>query len=882
MKISVKIFLVSLFIAVILLGINLFWYYHKYNSIVKSTEQHLLSVASIQKSRLENYIAQEQLMLNLITSRTQLRISLKEYIHTGDSLHAKKVRKILRDALHSIPHYSRIDILNTAQDTILLSTDARLTSLKPQLTLQHYKAASLYIHIDSVTGAMYQVKESNLILNGELIAHIHIYSTMDRIANIVQDYSGLGKTGETTVAQRDEEGNAWFLAKTRFNTPGKTYQMIPATADSIAIIKAFKGASTSPQKSFDYRGKEILAFCNIINETNWGIVVKIDNDEILQPLYKSRIQLIIISLVSLLTIFIYSSYIINSITKPVTVLTQKAQDFIQGTPVESTPMLKRNDEIGILSKTFYKMIDSVTTAQALLTDNIATLNKEIDQKEAIQKELTISEKRFKYLFDNTPFGLALCTMDGQLIQVNKKYADIIGYDCDDVLSLSYWDITPKEYEEDEKYQLKQLNTIKRYGPYEKEYIHKSGKRIPVRLNGMIIHYNKEDYIWSSVEDLSDLKKAEVANAKLEDQLHQAHKMEAIGNLAGGIAHDFNNILSAILGYADLAKQDCDKNSEINDYLKGITNAGTRAKEMIHQILAYSRKTDIKMKPINLREIVSEVLKLLRATIPASIKIEDHITGTDAFILGDITEIHQVILNICTNAIQAMKEQTGILTVSLNADSHIHDNISITIADNGEGIPKEVLPNIFDPYFTTKEVGKGTGMGLAVVSGIVASHHGKISVESTPNTGTTFRITFPKYKGTIPHQIESTAPSYKGTGKILVIDDEKDIIEITERQLTRIGFDVETFTSSLDALDRFNENIEQFDLIITDFTMPDINGEKFASEIRKVNSTIPIIICTGYSTPIHENRLDELSITNLVAKPIDYNDLINKVQQSLNQ
>ena len=382
--------------------------------------------------------------------------------------------------------------------------------------------------------------------------------------------------------------------------------------------------------------------------------------------------------------------------------------------------------------------------------------------------------------------------------------------------------------------------------------------------------------------------------RLEAQLRQSQKMESIGTLASGIAHDFNNILAAIIGYAELTKYDVPKNSTIRKNLEEILKAGNRARDLVKQILSFSRKTKKEFLPVQPGSIVKEVMKLLRSSLPAFIEIREKITASGN-IMGDATQLHQVIMNLCTNAYHAMMEEEGggILKVSLsavdlNAESAVQDAelkpgqyFMLTVSDTGQGMDGATMDRIFDPYFTTKKKDRGTGFGLSVVLGIVKSHGGAIMVYSKPEEGTTFHVYFPVFKGKQkPAALKQTEPVPTGDERILFVDDEPSLTELGQQMLELLGYNVTTRTSSLEALELFRSKTNQFDIVITDMTMPEMSGDRLAQELIKIRPDIPIIIYTGFSEKISKNRARDIGIRKFIMKPIVMSDLAKAVREAL--
>lgn len=385
-------------------------------------------------------------------------------------------------------------------------------------------------------------------------------------------------------------------------------------------------------------------------------------------------------------------------------------------------------------------------------------------------------------------------------------------------------------------------------------------------------------------DITDLK-------NLENELRQAHKMESIGRLAGGIAHDFNNILAAISGFSQLALDGLPADSQAAADINEVVGASNRAALLVKQILSFSRKEQKNLSPVNLPEVLSESLVLLRATIPSTIEIIDTIESEEKLVLADATMLHQVIINICTNASHAMEEKGGRLEVELRikATSEITSQhvdamnapqyAVMTFKDNGSGIDAKICQHIFDPYFTTKEVGKGSGMGLAVVHGVINSHHGFIDVDSTPGIGTTFTIYLPSVDSEYK-VLEDIKDLPAGDERILIVDDESAIVLLTTRRLENLGYRVTPTTKSTEALELFKKNPNNFDLIISDQTMPQLRGDQLAREILAVRPEIPIIICTGYSSQITTDRATIPGVKSCLSKPVDYNLLANTIRKEL--
>jgi CheY-like chemotaxis protein len=369
-------------------------------------------------------------------------------------------------------------------------------------------------------------------------------------------------------------------------------------------------------------------------------------------------------------------------------------------------------------------------------------------------------------------------------------------------------------------------------------------------------------------------------------------MEAVGTLAGGIAHDFNNILSPILVYSEMAMMDMSIDNPTYQSLQGIYNAGERARELVKQILTFARKKDVNRIPIKTALIVQEVIKFLRSTIPSTINIEYDCKTDQDTVMADPTQLNQVVMNLCTNAAHAMMEKGGKLMVTLN-DVTVgpHDikqfgklspgnYLQMVVSDTGSGMSMDIMGKIFEPYFTTKSPSEGTGLGLAVVHGIIEKYDGDISVESRPGKGTTFYVLLPSIEPEETTQIIERNELPKGNEKILFVDDEEMSVNAARLMLERLGYQVTAIQNSLDAFEVFRSNPEGVDLVITDMTMPDMTGKELAKELIKIRADIPIILYTGFSEQMDERKAKALGIKAFVMKPIVMRDMAHVVRKVL--
>lgn len=392
-------------------------------------------------------------------------------------------------------------------------------------------------------------------------------------------------------------------------------------------------------------------------------------------------------------------------------------------------------------------------------------------------------------------------------------------------------------------------------------------------------------------DITEQKRLEQERKEYERRIQQLQKMEAIGTLAGGIAHDFNNILSAVFGYAELAVLRAGTNQLLQRNLSGILEAAKRAKELVQQILLFSRQGEQELKPLQIRPLIKESLKMLRSSLPTTIKIKQQLQGDFENVLANPTQIHQIVMNLCANAAQAMEEDGGVLTVSLTQvelteEVRHHPGreagtyLKLRVQDTGRGIPADLLDKIYNPYFTTKSKGQGTGLGLSVVHGIVQSYSGIIEVGSEPGRGTVFDVFLPAIGTEADREELPVIDLPSGSEHILLVDDEEMLIEVLGEMLRLLGYRVTATTSSVGALGLFLANPAEFDLLITDMTMPGLTGDRLTAEVRAKRPELPVIICTGYNRRLSDNDPKTLAVQAILMKPVEQSDFATTVRAVL--
>lgn len=522
------------------------------------------------------------------------------------------------------------------------------------------------------------------------------------------------------------------------------------------------------------------------------------------------------------------------------------------------------------------------------------LNNEIAGRKKAQEASRESEIRYRRLFEAAKDGILILDPEtGTIVDANPFVLDLLGDLREEVLGKHLWDIGSFKDAETSRKIFEELRD-NRYVRYENLPLqNKAGKAVDVEFVSNVYEVDRKEVIQCNIRDITDRKEAEKIRSKLEAQLTQAHRLEAMGTLAGGIAHDFNNILGIMFGYIEMALLEAPASGSLRENLQQVMTAGNRAKELVKQILVFSRQpqADQERQPLHIGPIVLEALKMLRATLPATIAIRSDIQTT-GLVMADSIQVHQVFMNLCTNAAHAMREEGGVLGVSLHDIDLDGTNpravlppgryVRLSVSDTGPGIPPEVKPRIFDPFFTTKEPGEGTGLGLAVAYGIVKNHRGDLTVYSEPGQGATFNVIFPRTSDMPVYEAQVPVESLSGRERILCVEDEPELLSIVQRMLEKLGYKVEGSTSSIEALKAFEVNPDVYDLVITDQTMPHMTGAKLAKELMRLRPGLPIILCTGFSELTTPNKAREIGVKAMLMKPLTLGELSQTVRSVLDE
>jgi PAS domain S-box-containing protein len=566
----------------------------------------------------------------------------------------------------------------------------------------------------------------------------------------------------------------------------------------------------------------------------------------------------------------------GSITKPISELDKEAQN-IKNNDYQSLPEIKSGFvEIQRTANTFYEMKKAV-----------------IDYK----KELLKKEKIHQTITDTANDAIIMANREGKISYWNIAAEKIFGYTKNEADNQPVCNLIIPEKGRDYAAAILasfcdtgNMNLLK--DNTEITTIHKNGDTIPVELSMARIKIEKAWYAIAIIRDITTRKITEAEKIGILKRLQQSQKMESIGTLAGGIAHDFNNLLFPVLGNSEILKYEMPEDDPLQENIHEIITATLRASDLAQQILTFSRPESNQIQPVELHPIINEVLKLMRSTIPTSIRIKQDIEKDCGIIKADPTHIHQIIMNLSTNAYHAMeKDSEGELKVSLKKVHIDKPNISpdiepgdyacLIIADTGSGMDEGTMAKIFDPFFTTKEQGKGTGMGLSVVHGIVTSLKGAMQVSSTPGESTEFRIHLPLSENTAKKEESISIEQVQtGTERILLVDDEKAIIKMEKPILERLGYKVSAHNNSEEALIAFEKEPENYDIVITDMAMPNMQGDILAGEIKKIRPDIPIILCTGFSDKISKEKAQEMGFEGFLLKPIKLENLSIKIRRVL--
>ncbi|MHB8069164.1 MAG: hybrid sensor histidine kinase/response regulator [Desulfobaccales bacterium] len=613
---------------------------------------------------------------------------------------------------------------------------------------------------------------------------------------------------------------------------------------------------------------------------NWQVIGFIYEKDYLRPIALTR-TILYLGTMGVCLFLVFAVFLVFRwrVTNPLNQIIKATEVLTRGNFQKLK--MDRRDEIGQVALAFDTMVESLQEDQYRLHSTLTALKD--------------SEERYRLL---TEYSLAIILIieNGHIIYVNKKAIESYGYILQDLLGIKVLEIISPEDRELFQEMLGSLEQGKLPMAH-KEFrcLTKSGESRWLELLALPINFKGRNVILGHALDINDKKVADLEKAKLEEQLRQSQKLEAIGTLAGGIAHDFNNILAAIQGNVELTLLFLEHNPDVQQIkgnLQEVLQAGKRAQDAVRQILTFTRSIDQQEEQVQVHLILQEVLNLLRATLPTTIEIHTRIDDRSGAVLADPTQIHQVIMNLCTNAYQAMHERGGVLEVSLDSilvgaletgsSSQLPPGsyLRLEVSDTGPGMEPQVRERIFEPYFTTKETGEGTGLGLAVVHGIVSRLKGVIEVDSTPGRGSSFRVYLPRLDSPKNTQTEKASPLALGKERILYVEDERQVAEVGRRLLSHLGYQVTAMNSSLEAREVFQSRPQDFDLVITDLTMPQMTGVELAADLVKIRPDLPIILCSGFNESVSPEAARKLNIREFLMKPAKLSDFAKAIRRVL--
>ena len=515
---------------------------------------------------------------------------------------------------------------------------------------------------------------------------------------------------------------------------------------------------------------------------------------------------------------------------------------------------------------------------------------DVTDRERAEQALRESEEKFSKAFRISPYALSITELlSGRIVDVNEGFERALGYTRAEVvgrttLELGIW-LAPALRDE----MVALLRDRQRVREREVEFRAKDGRLVVALFSCDLIEVSGARCVLSTFTDISERRRIEQEKAKLELQLRHSQKLEALGTLAGGIAHDFNNILGAIVACRELALLDIDQPDELRNHLNEIGAATRRATDLVRQILAFSRRQHAERRPIQLHHVVGEALRLLRASLPATIEIKSSLATNTPQVLADPSQVHQIVMNLGTNAAHAMRDRAGKLAVRLDSmeltekDAGLRPGtyVHLAVEDTGTGMDSAVQARIFEPFFTTKGPAEGTGLGLSVVHGIMADHDGAITVKSTLGVGTTFDLYFPAYVGAEGAALLDNASVPRGEGeRVLLVDDEALLCEATRGILLKLGYRVTYFTDPLAALAELRRTPSEFELLLTDYTMPRITGIEVIQEARAIRPDLPIVLVSGLRGMWNQDKLRAFNVSEVVEKPVAIGELARSLRRAL--
>lgn len=645
------------------------------------------------------------------------------------------------------------------------------------------------------------------------------------------------------------------------------------------IVKEHEPSLIVTREPITYKGE-------MVGEIELGVTKRLYQRQNVQMLLRSILPMLFV----IIGLMVASKIIFKrSLQTPLDHLLKRIGEISEGIYQEDSKNVQHYEIAKILEK-FNYMAERIENREKKLIETNKKLETEIIERKGAQHAWLESEKRYQQLVEQLPVGVfrSSTEYDGKYIMVNTAFASMLGYKSKEELQAkevkdNY--LNPKM----RKFFLKRIFAEGTLNGFEIEFRKQDGQQYLARVAARVVRdkIGNPKYIDGIVEDVTVLK-------NFERQVRQSQKMEAIGTLAGGIAHDFNNILATIFSFTEAAKIRYASGQNVEKYYDEILDAGLRARSLIKQMLAFSQQSEVERTHIFIGPIMKETIKFLRASLPAMIEIKSDFKVNDGAVLAAPTQIHQILMNLCTNSAHALKENGGILEIGLDeieitvANLHEYSElppgkyVKIDVTDNGTGIAPEVIDRIFEPFFTQKKRGEGTGMGLSVVHGIVNEMNGVVKVESQVGKGTSFHVLLPKVEGATKVKSSRNVAPGRGSGKVLLVDDEEGFISSGKEILEGLGYSVDTAKCGHDALELFENDPGGYDVVVTDLAMPKMTGFELAHKLKNTRQDIPVILCTGFSEGVDKKSKDLVGFSDIVMKPILAKELTDAIQRALKE
>lgn len=837
------------------------------HTIIKDVLSHLESVASMQENHLQRILDQNNERLALVASRTQLRLSLVSFLENRDPKHQQKMNKILLDAQNSIPDFETISVLSLKGEVVastnidLLGADfsdrepfllGQSSPSKPLLSLNENQ---LLMHLSAP-----------LYLDQHEIGVVLIRTHPNDLLSLAREYTGLGETGEMLLAEKNGD-HIKFLTPLRFDPHAALRRKMLLSNNNMAIIQAFEGKERLLTDATDYRGQRVFASIRNLENSDWAMVIKIDRAEALAPVQALKRQLLGVLCVLLVFSVILSLWASRTVTRPLNRLTSIASrvgagDFSQ----RFEPITK--DDIGQFGKALNETIQNLADAHAKLRE---------------------SEHRYRFLFDHSPLGYLLTSATGTIIDANNTSCEMFGYSREEIVNRSPEALIPDDFER----MRKRVNDSKNINePFHliTDAVTEDGKSFPIEMHGVAVRFHGSRGNLIILQDISKRVAEEETERQMQERMAQTQRLESLGVLAGGIAHDFNNLLMAIMGHADLAREDATAKAIDTDNIDQIIKASKRAADLCNQMLAYAGKGTFVLQDISLSRQIRETTHMLRASISKKCSLHLELNDNVPLIKGDPTQIHQILMNLVINASEAIGEENGTITITSGTKECRLDTpdesdiiaipnagkyLFVKVTDTGKGIDPGAMQHLFEPFYTTKFTGRG--LGLPVVLGIVRRHKGALKVQSEPGKGTSFEVFIPAIitSDNDAPASPSTAnlDTWQGSGTVLLVDDEEDVRIVTEKLLEKLGLNVLMAKDGREAVEIYRERKTEIDLVLLDMTMPRMNGEEAYQALRSIDPAVSIILASGYSESEITDKFEGKDLVGILQKPYETNDLI---------